>query len=118
MADLGEININDLSSMVERLKSNPEIVSSVASALGIGFPSSDSEKGDGEEKSAPTLPDVISTIAPMIPSKPSGGKEGRDSEHLTALLCALRPYLNPERQEIIDYIMKFSKIGDLLKKLQ
>lgn len=115
MAELNDINISDLSAMVEKLKSNPEIVSSVASALGINASSAD-QTSQGEEKPSSGLPDVISTIAPLLSQSSEKGHGGND--HRIALLCALRPYLSPERQEIIDYIMKFSKIGDLLKKLQ
>ena len=115
MAEMNDINISDLSAMVEKLKSNPEIVSSVASALGISTPSADKTSQD-EEKNSGGLPDVISTITPLLSQKSE--KEHNGHDHRTALLYALRPYLSPERQEIIDYIMKFSKIGDLLKKLQ
>jgi len=118
MADISDINMNDLSAMVEKLKSNPEIVSSVASVLGINPPSPDAEKSGSEEKGSSTLPDMISTLAPLLSSKREGHKSDLSNDHLTALLCALRPYLSAERQEIIDYIMKFSKIGDILKKLQ
>ena len=105
----------DLSEMIERLKSNPEIVTSVASALGLGAPPLQSEPNVGDSSSSSTpLPEMLSAIAPLL----SHSSEKNGGDHRTALLCALRPYLSPERQEIIDYIMKFSKMGDLIKKLK
>ena len=104
-------NITDLSEMIEKLRENPEIVSNVASALGLGsIPPPDRE----ESQSAAQLPQMLSAIAPLVTQ---GSGAGHDDQRL-ALLLALRPYLNHERQEIIDYIIKFSKIGDLLKKLK
>ena len=105
--------ITDLSEMIERLKNNPEIVSSVASALGLG----ESERSEGKPSDPPAgeLPEMLSVFAPLL-SK--GGGEKHHDNNRTTLLLALRPYLNHERQEIIDYIIKFSKMGDILKKLK
>ena len=35
----------------------------------------------------------------------------------TALLCAMKPYLSSDRQNAIDYIVKLSRLGDILKTL-
>jgi hypothetical protein len=40
-----------------------------------------------------------------------------DSSRRAALLCAMKPYLNRERQDTIDYIIKISRLGDVLKSL-
>lgn len=34
-----------------------------------------------------------------------------------ALLCAMKPYLCRDRQEAIDYIIKLSRLGDILRSL-
>ena len=104
--------ITDLSEMIEKLKENPEIVSNVASALGLGVPPTNKQTG---ENVTAQLPEMLSAISPLISASDSSPHS--DDQRL-ALLIALRPYLNPARQEIIDYIIKFSKIGDLLKKLK
>lgn len=105
-------SITDLSEMIEKLKNNPEIVSNVASALGLGSPPPRNQEG---ESSSSQVSEMLSAVSPLISS--SDGSSRSDDQRL-ALLLALRPYLNPARQEIIDYIIKFSKIGDLLKKLK
>ena len=40
-----------------------------------------------------------------------------DPDRRAALLCAMKPYLSADRREAIDYIIKLSKLGDLLKSL-
>ena len=115
--------VSDIAAVIEKLKSNPEIVTSIASALGANIspnaPSNESTHIDLPPQLSDRLPDIISTMAPLLSL---GGKEhkasGTEADHRIALLCALKPYLNRERQEIVDYILKFSKIGDLLKKLK
>ena len=100
--------ITDLSEMIEKLKESPEIVSSVVTALGLGSaPSSD---GGADSDRPQKLQNIISSL----PST----SDSSDSDNRTALLIALKPYLSPERGEIIDYIIKFSKLGDMLKKLK
>ena len=107
--------ITDLSEMIEKLKENPEIVSNVASALGLGVSPTNEQTG---ENVTAQLPEMLSAISPLISQSSIGGEKTHSDDQRIALLLALRPYLNPERQEIIDYIIKFSKIGDLLKKLK
>ena len=107
--------ITDLSEMIEKLKENPEIVSNVASALGLGTPSPHEQT---DENVTAQLPEMLSAISPLISKGSNHGETTHSDDQRIALLLALRPYLNHERQEIIDYIIKFSKIGDLLKKLK
>ena len=85
------------------------------------------------------LPDLISVIAPLMGSLPNIGNlpnagaltqavskpiaEPRqahlnhETQNRAALLCALKPYLKKERQEAIDYMIKLSRLGDILKTL-
>ena len=44
-------------------------------------------------------------------------KRSQTEERRAALLCAMKPYLSRDRQEAIDYILKLSRLGDLLKTL-
>lgn len=61
------------------------------------------------------LPDLISVMKPLLGgSAPTSG--GMDKK--LALLCALKPYLSPKRQETVDYITKMSKLGDTLKHIK
>ena len=112
-------DIPDISAVIEKLKSNPEIVTSIASVLGANISESAQTQEGSRIDIPPQLPEMISTMAPLfsLSGKEHGGRSP-ESDHRVALLCALKPYLNHERQEIVDYILKFSKIGDLLKKLK
>ena len=46
--------------------------------------------------------------------KEGGGKSGHDRR--VALLCALRPYLSPQRQAAIDYILRMDQMGKLFRQ--
>ena len=86
------------------------------------------------------LPSIISTLKPMIEMLSKGGaasapslstgavganatpkKEGRSSDlgsdSRTALLCAMKPYLSEDRKNAVDYIIKLSRLGEILKTL-
>ena len=41
--------------------------------------------------------------------------KGTDSR--TALLCAMKPYLSEDRRNAVDYIVKLSRLGEILKTL-
>ena len=118
----------DISGAIAKLKEHPEIISAVASALS----GSNADNNINEEKvDAPTssppfpmekLTEVMATLGPMlheIGSSPSGKEiKGTREDHRYALLCALRPYLSDGRREMVDYVLKFGRIGDLLKKMK
>lgn len=76
------------------------------------------------------IPKVISTISPLLSSlnkdstqnkenteKESKSTQGTKDNSRTSLLYALKPYLSHDRQEAIDYIIKLSKLGEILKSL-
>lgn len=81
------------------------------------------------------LPQMISALKPIIESlgsrhmqntnTPANESEtthsistsAKDVDSRSALLCALKPYLSRDRQNAIDYIIKLSKLGDILKTL-
>ena len=111
--DIRELMGNgDLSAMIERLKEHPEIVSTVASALGLGTAAPSSETSNST--SPPPIPDMLSAIAPLMSKKDTDPHK----DDRMALLTALKPYLSQERRQIVDYIIQFSKIGDLMKNVK
>ncbi len=77
------------------------------------------------------LPTILSTVKPIIEmlGKSAGGesvpaisahtekKESHHDDRRAALLCAMKPYLSHDRQMTIDYIIKLSRLGDILKTL-
>ncbi len=103
--DLSSIPPEALSSAIAKLTENPEILSTVASAIGVGA-------SDGGEQP----PSIMATLAPMLSG--FGGKKSPEEERRDALLCALKPYMSPRRREMIEYMLKFGKFGDVLKKLK
>lgn len=135
---LGGFSPGDISEAIAKLREHPEIISAVSSALSGGAPSlpganeSSSESDNSAEDTAASstagipiekITQVMATLGPMLSeisgSSPAGKEiKGSREEHRYALLCALRPYLNRERREIVDYMLKFGKIGELLKKMK
>ena len=65
------------------------------------------------------LPDIISAFGGMGGGSKGGATGGgkKDQDRRTALLLALRPYLSPRRREIVDYLIKMNKLGDVFKNL-
>lgn len=94
------------------LLSNPEILSklpqlmSVISPL-IGSLSAQSKQSDYTQAQTQS---IISPPVTHTQSKPQ-------ADNRAALLCAMKPYMGKERQDAIDYIIKLSKLGDILKSL-
>lgn len=66
------------------------------------------------------LPSMMAMLGPLMGGGES--KSGSSSsppkkhgpDHRTALLLALKPYLNDGRREMIDYIVNLSRLGDQL----
>ena len=65
------------------------------------------------------LPQVMALLKPMLgesnpqtPTKPPSREEERDR-----LLLSLRPFLSKERQELLESLLKLSKLGEVLKQL-
>ena len=108
----------DIAGAIAKLKEHPEIISAVASALS-GESKSESQSVTKTDFPIEKLSEVMSTLGPIL-SATSTSKEdsGSREDHRYALLCALRPYLSSDRREMIDYVLKFGKIGDLLKKIK
>ena len=131
---LGGISGQSISDAITMLKENPSIISSIASALASNSQAeageADTEEGskqvdregfDGHrnELNLDKLPEIISAIAPMLSSKQAPAHSQKVSpDHRTALLCALKPYLSSGRQEIIDSIIKISKVSEMIKRLK
>lgn len=134
---------DQLSAMLGNVLSNPSIMAQLQGVLaGMGqndpsplpeqkeVPTSDaapSPPAPGEAESAmanAALMAQLPTMLGMLTSL-SGGQGGQNSEHRaggkggnhrTALLLALKPYLNEGRCEMIDAIVNLSRLGDLLGK--
>ena len=123
----------DLSGMLGKLLANPQIIETVASALSGERESaappmqadvavvSEKEKSASPdiEAMAQRLPEIMGMLAPVLQQK---GGVGSDKAHTVSdkracLLNAMKPYMSPQRCEAIDYIIKFSQISEILKKI-
>ena len=99
----------DLGAMVSKLFGNPELISQIASTVGMDVPKAE-EKGEGKTTSTVPVP-PIEAILPMLPS--SGGGKGGASKR-TALLSALKPFCNEHRCRTIDYMIGISRLSETL----
>lgn len=129
-----------LSDAINKLMANPEIISTVASALGNMAPKAEqepptqpsepqpppAEEVHTETVSASAAPDLGALVAKLAPIMSGlGGSKGsqksserRETDRREALLCALKPYVSEGRREAIDYIIRISQISDILKNIQ
>lgn len=134
----------NFSEMLDKVLSNPEIISTVAAALSKGGEettanndesaktldvSEDGEinqekvKNEGETPSPDIavmmqrLPEVMKIVGPMM-SRGGGKGVSKLNDKRTCLLNAIKPYLNPHRCEAIDYIIRFSELSELIKTIR
>lgn len=65
------------------------------------------------------LPQVMALLKPMLgeASSPAPAKPATHEEERERLLLSLRPFLSKERRELLESILKLSKLGELLKQL-
>lgn len=134
-----------ISDAIDRLLANPELLSSVASAIGVQPPTNakaDDKEVASEQKSAENedntdessetasaepatkdiaakLPDLMANAAPILAALSGGGKGGKiPDDDRTRLLCALKPYVNPHRKEAIDTIVNLARISEVIKTIK
>ena len=80
------------------------------------------EGGGLDEGEFSALMDSIGTAAPLLSGVPGKGKgddgKGGDCGRREALLIALKPYLSPERCELVEYLIRVGRIGAILRALR
>lgn len=116
---LGDIFSSVLSNP-ELLSKLPTIISSVKpiiEMLGKGF-------STGTAATPPTDTSVGTVAASAEETASATMAKGKDfpvsaksSDSRTALLCAMKPYLSDDRRNAVDYIVKLSRLGEILKTL-
>lgn len=133
---------DQLSAMLGNVLNNPTIMAQlqgVLAGMGQNAPSPPRESEDGvpvsDQPASPAeaaegmadnaalmaqLPAMLGMLTSL--SGGQGGQSdghrtgGKGGNHRTALLLALKPYLNEGRCEMIDAIVNLSRLGDLLGK--
>lgn len=111
------------SEMLGKVLSNPEILGAVAGAVSGGASIKHKEEPTPAPASEPSqfklpegigekLPELMSVMGPIMSGKTPSG---RTDDKRSCLLRAIKPYVNPSRQEAIEYMIKFSVLADVLK---
>ena len=108
-----EAKTNDGGDLLSSLLSSPQLLTALPTVIttikplleGIANPSSTVRDPPEATASEP--------VSAQGEGKGNGGSRDRHS----ALLCAMKPYLGQSRQSAVDYILKLSLLGDVLKNL-
>ena len=114
----------DLTGLIEKLMSDPAAMEMVQK-LKQGVLSSESGAEDvppaegNSVKSPPDVSTLISSVAPLLNSAGKGaGGDSPDVKRRNQLLSALKPYLSPERQDMIDAFTSLSGMTGILDLLK
>ena len=118
-ASAGTTANNSQNPLLSSLLSNPELLVKLPSIISAAKPIID--MFSQSQKSLSAAPsDSVATGALISGSDNKSAPTrtlGREAECRNALLCAMKPYLSSDRQNTIDYIVKLSRLGDILKTL-
>lgn len=110
---------NSSSDLLSSLLSNPELIAKLPSLISTIKPIMEmmSRRSDSSSIQAGSLLDADKKEASDPLPLQSDKKDQHISDQRSALLCAMKPYLSHDRQNAIDYIIKLSRLGDMLKNL-
>ena len=105
------------------LLSDPRLLSKLPALLSMAKPILElmTTQNRHEVATSPQAAEKMPATASVPTSAPHPTGEQRRSgdptDRRAALLCAMKPYLSHDRQNAIDYIIKLSRLGDILKSL-
>lgn len=97
--------------ILSSLLSNPELLAKIPQLLSIATPMLSAFLGGGQKETAASIEGTSPSPLPPTP------KASPHSDTRAALLCAIKPYLCADRQAAVDYIIKLSRLGEILKTL-
>lgn len=104
----------DLGAMVSKLLGNPELLSQIASTVGVDMPSAKENPPEPEPETEAKPASVPSADGLLSLIGGSGSKGSSGSGRRTALLSALKPFCNEHRCRTIDYMISISKLSENL----
>lgn len=123
----GAVSADALSEGIGKVLSDPQMMAKLPGMIEMLRPLMDAPSSGGaspgeimavaeprereEEKEGDGRSESPSAVAASASHRGGGGAHDRR----IALLCALRPYLSPRRQEAIDYILRMDKMGKLFR---
>lgn len=99
-------------SILSSLLSNPELISKLPELISVISPLMSNLSSQAKSD---VLPSVTKSTIPA--SATPTHTQDRELQNRSALLCALKPYLKKERQDAIDYMIKLSRLSNILKTL-
>lgn len=99
--------------ILSSLLSNKELMSKLPQIISVAKPIFEL-MGSGTVKNPEPQQNESASALPAYPASSARTKSEADR---AALLCAMKPYLSRDRQNAIDYIIKLSRLGDILKTL-
>lgn len=104
----------DLGAMVSKLLGNPELISQIASTVGVDIPEGEKSEEKPEATEAKSASAGIDSILPMLSMVGGGGHSGGNASRRCALLSALKPFCNEHRCRTIDYMIGISRLSETL----
>ena len=122
----------DLTGALNKLISDPSLLTTIASAISGGMPTESAvQNGPKESVEANTVTAVeakdSTSVAPpdTLPAMSKLSALGSlasmtktpSNDSRACLLNALKPYMSPKRRDAIDKLVKFSNLSELLKKI-
>ena len=109
---------SDLGDILSSLMSNPELIAKIPQLISLVTPLLSGFFGNHTEAQKESEnPAVSSAVSSALSEKKSPPKPPFHSDSRAALLCAIKPYLCADRQAAVDYIIKLSRLGEILKTL-
>ena len=105
--------LSSLLSNPELMMKIPQIISLLSPMFSGLFSTQKEEKRDIEAQQA----SAPAHTSPPSPAHLPIPKASSHTDSRAALLCAIKPYLCSDRQAAVDYIIKLSRLGEILKTL-
>lgn len=124
---------NDIGGIISKIIKNPEFAEMVKEIKG-----GDESSGEVQKEMLDKLPEVMAMVSPLIASSNGDSGESKaqnnaveqvehpkeanvgkkyDKGNAEKLMRALKPYLKPERQQMIDRCMSVMQLSDVVNTL-
>lgn len=108
--------------ILSSLLSNPDLLTKLPTIISAIKPVMDILSSTAQAKDSVAVSSQMSDPSTAQPTSPTinlqhDDRHKKEADCRAALLCAMKPYLGRDRQNAIDYIIKLSRLGDLLKTL-
>ena len=99
--------------ILSALLSNKELISKLPQIISVAKPILELMSS----QPSPKAQAHATSESDKLPAYPAASARSKSEADRSALLCAMKPYLSRDRQNAIDYIIKLSRLGDILKTL-